>query len=132
MLSGQQGSSPCWLCFCLRSCAMCSAMCTAGRDQFPESIRSSLYLITSDTLVTGLTVMTLRTDVPKCSVIMRRQSNLKRINLKVVPELQNVKSFTRTNMVKPDFTPRKARKSRHFFQTYKTELMVFFMMNKWG
>ena len=26
-------------------------------------------------------------------------------------EMQNVKSFTRTNIVKPDFTPRQARKS---------------------
>ena len=29
------------------------------------------------------------------------------------PELQNVKSFTRTKIIKQDFTPRKARKSRH-------------------
>ena len=29
-------------------------------------------------------------------------------------ELENVKSFTRTNINKPDFTPRKACKSRHF------------------
>ena len=30
------------------------------------------------------------------------------------PELQNVFQFTWTKTVKPDFTPRKARKSRHF------------------
>ena len=29
-------------------------------------------------------------------------------------ELQNVKSFTQTNIVKPDFTPRKVHKLRHF------------------
>ena len=31
-----------------------------------------------------------------------------------VAELENVKSFTRTNINQPDFTRRKARKSRHF------------------
>ena len=32
----------------------------------------------------------------------------------LLAELQNVKSFTWTRTFKPDFTPRKARKSRHF------------------
>ena len=32
----------------------------------------------------------------------------------LLKELQNVKSFTWTRTFKPDFTPRKARKSRHF------------------
>ena len=30
-----------------------------------------------------------------------------------ISQLQNVKSFRRTRIFKPDFTPRKARKSRH-------------------
>ena len=29
-------------------------------------------------------------------------------------EMENVKSFTRTNINKLEFTPKKARKSRHF------------------
>ena len=42
-------------------------------------------------------------------------------------ELENVKSFTRTNINKPDFTPRKARKSRHFqhFKPTKQNLRGF-------
>ena len=42
-------------------------------------------------------------------------------------ELENVKSFTRTNINKPDFTPRKARKSRHFwhFKPTKQKLWGF-------
>ena len=44
-------------------------------------------------------------------------------------DLENVKSFTRTNTNKPDFTLRKACKSR---QTYKTELMGLLVMNKCG
>ena len=51
-----------------------------------------------------------------------------------VPELENVKSFTRTNINKPDFTPGKARKSRHFWHfkptKYKTEVMGFLVLNK--
>ena len=42
------------------------------------------------------------------------------------PELENVKSFTRTNINKPDFTPRKARKSRHFWHFKPTK------QNLWG
>ena len=41
-------------------------------------------------------------------------------------ELENVKSFTRTNINKPDFTPRKARKSRHFWHFKPTK------QNLWG
>ena len=41
-------------------------------------------------------------------------------------ELENVKSFTRTNIIKPDFTPRKARKSRHFWHFKPTK------QNLWG
>ena len=40
-------------------------------------------------------------------------------------ELQNVKSFTRNKIVKPDFTPRKARKSQHFFKPTKQNLKGF-------
>ena len=41
-------------------------------------------------------------------------------------ELENVKSFTRININKPDFTPRKARKSRHFWNFKPTK------QNFWG
>ena len=44
----------------------------------------------------------------------------------ISPELENVKSFTRTNINKPDFTPRKARKSRHFWHFKPTK------QNLWG
>ena len=44
----------------------------------------------------------------------------------LLPELENVKSFTRTNINKPDFTPRKARKSRHFWHFKPTK------QNLWG
>ena len=44
----------------------------------------------------------------------------------VFAELENVKSFTRTNINKPDFTPRKARKSRHFWHFKPTK------QNLWG
>ena len=37
------------------------------------------------------------------------------------PELENVKSFTRTNINKPNFTPRKACKSRHFWHFKPTK-----------
>ena len=40
------------------------------------------------------------------------------MNANILPrcaELENVKSFTRTNISKPDFTLRKARKSQHFW-----------------
>ena len=38
-------------------------------------------------------------------------------------ELEKVKSFTRTNINKPDFTPRKAYNSRHFWHdTDKDEI----------
>ena len=37
------------------------------------------------------------------------------------PEMENVKSFTRTNINKPDFTPRKARKLRHFWHFKPTK-----------
>ena len=40
-----------------------------------------------------------------------------------IPELENVKSFTRTNINKPDFTP---RKSRHFWHFKPTK------QNLWG
>ena len=41
----------------------------------------------------------------------------------LAPELENVKSFTRTNINKPDFTPRKAYNSRHFWHdTDKDEI----------
>ena len=39
---------------------------------------------------------------------------------------ENVKSFTRTNINKPDFTPRKARKSQHFWHFKPTK------QNLWG
>ena len=41
------------------------------------------------------------------------------INMLIIkPELQNVKSFTRTNIVKPDFTPTKVnRVNRDIFGT---------------
>ena len=41
-------------------------------------------------------------------------------------ELENVKSFTRTNINKPDFTPRKTRKSQHFWRFKPTK------QNLWG
>ena len=41
-------------------------------------------------------------------------------------ELQNVKYFMRTNIVKPYFTPRKARKLRHFWHFKPTK------QNLWG
>ena len=41
-------------------------------------------------------------------------------------ELENIKSFTRTNINKPDFTPRKACKSRHFWHFIPTK------QNLWG
>ena len=40
--------------------------------------------------------------------------------------MENVKSFTRTNINKTDFTPRKARKSRHFWHFKPTK------QNLWG
>ena len=40
--------------------------------------------------------------------------------------LENVKSFTWTNINKPDFTPRKTRKSRHFWHFKPTK------QNLWG
>ena len=43
-----------------------------------------------------------------------------------VAELENVKSFTRTNINQPDFTRRKARKSRHFWHFKPTK------QNLWG
>ena len=36
-------------------------------------------------------------------------------------ELENIKSFTRTNINKPYFTPRKARRWRHFWHFYPTK-----------
>ena len=44
----------------------------------------------------------------------------------IISEFENVKSFTRTNINKPDFTPRKARKSRHFWHFKPTK------HNLWG
>ena len=41
-------------------------------------------------------------------------------------EMENVKSFTRTNIDKLDFTPKKARKSRHFWHFKPTK------QNLWG
>ena len=40
--------------------------------------------------------------------------------------MENVKSFTRTNINKPNFTPRKVRKSRHFWHFKPTK------QNLWG
>ena len=50
--------------------------------------------------------------------------------------LENVKSFTRTNINKPDFTTRKARKSRHFWH-FKPKFtdqwcLILFRVSKWN
>ena len=39
--------------------------------------------------------------------------------------LENVKSFTRTNINQPDFTPRKARKLRQFWHIDRTKKDTF-------
>ena len=57
---------------------------------------------------------------------MRSTLALLFINIWSLSELENVKSFTRTNINKPDFTPRKARKSRHFWHFKPTK------QNLWG
>ena len=54
------------------------------------------------------------------------QSSPSPSSLPLLPELENVKSFTRTKINKPDFTLRKARKSRHFWHFKPTKL------NLWG
>ena len=53
------------------------------------------------------------------------------MNANILPrcaELENVKSFTRTNISKPDFTLRKARKSQHFwhFKPKKQNWPIFY------
>ena len=53
-------------------------------------------------------------------------SNFEAKRNRLFAELENVKSFTRTNINKPDFTPRKARKSRHFWHFKPTK------QNLWG
>ena len=51
-----------------------------------------------------------------------------RVAEKPPSELENVESFTRTNISKPDFTLRKARKSQHFwhFKPKKQNWPIFY------
>ena len=61
-----------------------------------------------------------------CSSITSLQKETLCLTENFKAEMENVKSFTRTNNNKPDFTPRKARKSRNFWHFKPTK------QNLWG